>query len=110
VLVRRVKKHVELGSEQRPVALLQMPLQFRLVRKDAVQAAVQSRRVDLAFLDPQQIVQRGCRIPTLLDGQFAARRAQPVDGQQRRYARPGHIRRLTIDVFFKEVVQFKTLP
>ena len=76
-----VKKHVELGTEQHTVALFQMPLQFRLVRQDAVQAAIQTRVVDLAVFDLQKIVQRGRRIPALLDGQLAARRAETVDCQ-----------------------------
>src|SRR5271166_1748459 len=66
---------VRLGPEQRAVAFFQMPLQLRLVRQNAVQAAIQARIVDLAFFDLQQIVQRGGWIPALLDSQFAARRA-----------------------------------
>ena len=62
------------------------------------------------FFDLQKIVQRSRRIPALLDGQLAARRARPVDGQQRRYPRPGHIGLFTIGVFFKETIQFKPLP
>jgi hypothetical protein len=50
-----------------------MPFQLRLVRKNAVQAAIRSRVVDLAFFYLQQIVQRRRRIPALLDGKFAAR-------------------------------------
>jgi hypothetical protein len=68
-----VKKNVELSSEQRAIALFQMPFQLRLVRKNAVQAAIRSRVVDLAFFYLQQIVQRRRRIPALLDGKFAAR-------------------------------------
>src|ERR1035441_7456881 len=37
------------------------------------------------FFHLQQIVQRGGRIPALLDSQFTARRAEPVDPQQRSY-------------------------
>ena len=105
-----VKKHVELGSEQCAVALLQMLLQFRLMRQDSVQAAIQTRVVDLAFFDLQKIVQRGRRIPSLLDGQFATRRAETVDCQQRRNPRPGHIRRFTINALLKETIQLKPSP
>ena len=43
-----VQQHVELGSEQFAVALLEMPLQLRLVWQNPVQAAVQTRVVELA--------------------------------------------------------------
>ncbi len=105
-----VKQHVELGSEQGAVALLQVPLQLCLVRQNAVQAAIQTRVVDLALVDLQKIVQGGCWIPALLNGQFAARCAQPIDRQQRRHARPGHIGRLVIDRLFEEAIQFQSLP
>jgi len=101
---------VELGSEQRAVALFKMTLQFRPVRQDAVQVAVKTRVVDLAFFDLQMIVQRGRWIPALLDGQFAARRTETVDRRHRRYPRPGNIGPLAIDVLFEEIIQFKPLP
>ena len=50
------------------------------------------------------------RVPALLDGQFAARRAEAVDRQQRRYARPGYIGCFMIDVLLKEAIQFESLP
>jgi hypothetical protein len=68
-----------------------MLLQFRLVRQQAVQTAIEAGVVDLVRIDPQQIVQRRRGKPALLDGQFAARSAQPVDGQHSRHLRPGHI-------------------
>ena len=64
-----------------------MPLHLRLVRQNAVETAVQARVVDFAFVDLQQIVKRSRGIPTLLDGQFASRRAETIDRQQGRYAR-----------------------
>ena len=87
-----------------------MPLQLRLVRQNAVQTAIQARIVDLAFFDLQQIVQRGGWIPALLDGQFAARRAQTIDRQQSRHARPGHVGGFAIDGLFEETIQFEPLP
>jgi len=50
------------------------------------------------------------QLSALLDGRFAARCAQMVDGQQRRNPRPGHIGRFTINVSFKETIQIKPLP
>jgi hypothetical protein len=87
-----------------------VPLQLRLVRQHAVQTAVETRVVDLAFFDPQQIVECGGWIPALLDGQFAARRAQPIDRQQRGHARPRHIGGFAIDGLLEEAIQFETLP
>jgi hypothetical protein len=60
-----------------------MLFQFRLLRQHTIQASVQPRVVDLAFLDMQDIAQRCGRIPPLLDRQLAARRTQPVDRQYR---------------------------
>jgi len=80
------------------------------VRQNAVQATVQTRVVDLAFFDLQQIVQRRRRIPALLDGQFAAWRTQTIDRQQSRHARPRHIGRLVIHRLFEESVQSQPLP
>ena len=74
-----VEQHIELGSEQLAVSLLEVLLQLRLVRQTPIQATIQARVVDLAFLDPQQIVQRRRWIPALFNCQFAAWRAQPVD-------------------------------
>ena len=105
-----IKQYVGLGFEQRAITILEMPLQFRLVRQDAIQTAVQTRVVDLAFFDPQQIVQRRRRIPALFNGQFAARRAQPVDRQQRRHARPGHIGHIVVHRLCKETIQFQASP
>ena len=87
-----------------------MPFQLRLVRQNPVQTAVQARVVDLALFDLQQIVQRGGRIPALLDSQFAARRAQTIDRQQRRHARPWHVDGFVIDGWLEEAIQFETLP
>jgi hypothetical protein len=87
-----------------------MPFQLRLVRQNAVQTAVQARVVDLAVFDFQQIIQRGGRIPALLDSQFAARRAQTIDRQQRRHARPWHVGGFAIDGLLEEAIQFETLP
>src|SRR5205814_9601489 len=69
------------------ITIFEMPLQFRLVRQDAIQTAVQTRVVDLPVLDPQQIVQRRPGIPTLFDRQLTAWRAQPVDRQDRKSTR-----------------------
>ena len=87
-----------------------MPLQLRLVRQNAIQTAVQARVVDLPVLDPQQIVEGGGWIPALLDGQFTARRAETIDRQQSRHARPRHVGGFVIDGLFKEPIQFETLP
>jgi len=87
-----------------------VPLQFRLVRQNAVQAAIQARIVDLAFFDLQQIVQHRGRIPALFNGQFAARRTETIDRQQRSHARPWHIGRFVIDSLFEETIQFEALP
>lgn len=105
-----VEQHVELGAKQRAITLLEMPLQLRLVRQYAIQTAIQARVVDLAFFDLQQIIQRRRRIPALLDRQFAARCAQPVDRQQRRHARPCHIACFMIDCLFEEAIELKPLP
>ena len=105
-----VEQHIELGSEQLAITLLEMPLQLRLVRQNPVQTAVQPRVVDLAFFDLQQIIQRRRWIPALLDRQLAARRAQPVDGQHRRHTRPRHIRRIVIHRLLEETIQRQALP
>src|SRR5580704_18385289 len=87
-----------------------MSFQLRLVRQNTVQTAVQARVIDLAIFDLQQIVQRGGRIPALLDSQFASRRAQTIDRQQRRHARPWHVDGFAIDGLLEETIQFETLP
>jgi hypothetical protein len=46
-------------SIARVVAAGEMPLEFCLVGQQTVQTAVQARVVDLALLDPQQVVGRG---------------------------------------------------
>src|SRR4051812_25120000 len=69
----------------------------------------------------ERIVHRGYRpsvfdrcpdeaIPALLDVQFAARRAQTIDRQQRRHLRPGHVGGFAIDGSLEEAIQFETLP
>ena len=97
-----VEQHIELGAEQRAVAFFQVPLQLRFVRQNAVQTAVETRVVDLAIFDPQQIVERGGWIPALLDGQFAAGRAEAIDRQQSRHARPRHIGGLIVHGLLEE--------
>src|SRR5581483_5817241 len=105
-----VEQHVELGAEQLAVALLEMLLQLRFVRQNPVQATVQPRVVDLAFFNPQQIIQRSGWIPALFNRQFAARRAQPVDRQHRRYSRPRHVCLMLIHRLPEKAVQTQTLP
>ena len=73
-----------------------MSLQLGLVRQNPVQTAVQTRVIDLAFFDLQQIIERCCWIPPLLNRQFAAGRAQPVDRQHSGHARPRHIGRIAV--------------
>src|SRR3954452_13906369 len=85
-----VKQYIERGAEQLAVALLQMLLQFRFVRQNAVQAAVEPCVIDLAVFDPQQVVQCCRWIPSLLNRQFAAWRAQAIDRQHSGYATRDH--------------------
>ena len=87
-----------------------MPLQLRLVGQNAIQTAIPARIVDLAFFDLQQILERRGWVPALLDGQFAARRAETMDRQQGCHARPRHIGGLLIEAPFEEAIQFQALP
>ena len=105
-----VKQHVELGAEQFAIAFLQMALQFRLVGQQPVQTTIQAGVVDLAFRNPQQIIQCRGGIPALLDAQLAAGRTQAVNGQQRRHSRPGYLSGFLIQQVFPEPVQFQPLP
>jgi len=107
-----VEQHIELGRKQLSVTLLEMLFQRSLVRQEAIQAAIQTRIVDLGRVDAQQIVQRGGGKPALFDGQLAARRAQTVDGQQRRHLRPRHVGIIPGPVQHRreEVIQFQSPP
>jgi hypothetical protein len=105
-----VKQHVELGSEQLAVSLLEVLLQLRLVRQNPIQTAVQARVVDLAVCDPQEVVQRRRWIPALFNRQFAAWRTQPVDCQKRRHTRPRHIGSTVIHRVLEEAIQFQAPP
>src|SRR5579875_2197267 len=74
-----LEQHVEFRRKEFAITLLEMLLQFRLVRQQAVEAAVQSGVIDRTRPNAQQIIQRGGRIPVLLDPQFARGGAQPVN-------------------------------
>src|SRR6266704_3060992 len=87
-----------------------MLFQPALVGQDPIQAAIQARVVDLALSDLQQIIQRRRRIPAFLDRQLTARRTEPVDGQYRRYPRPGHLRRIVVHRLLKKTIQSQTPP
>lgn len=87
-----------------------MLLQLRLVRQYPIQATVQTRVVDLALLDPQQIIPRGGRVPALFDSQLTARRTPTVDGQHGGDAGPWQIGVVRIDRSLEEAVQLQALP
>jgi len=55
-----------------------MSLQFRLVRQNAIQTTIQARIVDLAFFDPQQVIQRRRRIPALFDWRAGLRASSNI--------------------------------
>src|SRR4051812_4696155 len=105
-----IQQHLELRPKQLPIALLEMPLQFRLVWQNPVQAAVQPGVVDLAFFDAQQIIECCGWIPALLDRQLAARRTQTVNRQHCRHTRPRHVGLLIIQDVLEEPVQLQTFP
>jgi hypothetical protein len=79
-----VEQDLELGAEQLAIALRQVVLERRLVRQEQIQAAVETIGVDALPLDAQDVIQRGAAVPPRFDGQLTARRAQPIDGQDRR--------------------------
>ncbi len=81
-----------------------------LERQQAVQAAIQTRVVDLACFNMQQILQGGRRVPVLFYGQFAARIAQAIDREYCGYSRPRHIRVISVQVLDQELVQLQPLP
>jgi hypothetical protein len=105
-----IEENIKLGGEQFAIALLQMLLQFRLVRQRTVQAAVQACIVDGPHRKAQQVIQRRRRIPALLNSQFARGRAQAVDRQKCGHPRPGHIGGFLIQQAFKEPIQPQPLP
>jgi len=105
-----VEQQIEGRAEKILPLLRQVLFEGGLLRRDPIQAAIEPVLLGHARVGVEQQVHRGLRKPFFVDGEFAARSQEPIDGEQFEDFFPGHIARILGERIAPERIQAQIAP
>ncbi len=103
-------QQVEVGGEQRAVALFEVSFELGFVRQELIEASVQTLVVHILEPHTEDVLERRPPAPVLGDMEFARRLAEARQHENRRDLRPRHLLLALRQGRLAELVESQRLP